>query len=65
MSEQPFGVIGNEKVIQYTLTNPNGMLVKILNYGGTVTNIMVPDKNGNNGDVVLGYDSLAGYLQTR
>lgn len=64
MSEQPFGVIGNEKVIQYTLTNPNGMMVKILNYGGTVTNIMVPDKNGNIGDVVLGFDSLAGYLQT-
>lgn len=64
MREQPFGAIGNEKVIQYTLTNLNGMLVKILNYGGTVTNIMVPDKNGNNGDVVLGYDSLAGYLQT-
>ena len=64
MSEQPIGAIGNEKVIQYTLTNPNGMLVKILNYGGTVTNIMVPDKKGNNGDVVLGYDSLAGYLQT-
>ncbi len=63
MTEQPFGTIGNDKVIQYTITNPNGVVVKILNYGGTVTNIMVPDKNGTMGDVVLGYDSLAGYLQ--
>src|SRR5678815_2237347 len=51
------------KITQYTLTNPNGMSVKILNYGGTVTDIMVPDKNGKFGDVVLGYDSLSGYLQ--
>jgi len=63
MTEQAFGTIGNDKVIQYTITNPNGVVVKILNYGGTVTNIMVPDKNGTMGDVVLGYDSLAGYLQ--
>ena len=64
MTEQPFGTIGNDKVVQYTITNPNGVVVKILNYGGTVTNIIVPDKNGNMGDVVLGFDSLAGYLQT-
>ena len=64
LTEQPFGAIGNEKVVQYTITNPNGVIVKILNYGGTVTNIIVPDKNGNMGDVVLGFDSLAGYRQT-
>ncbi|HEY1019026.1 MAG TPA: aldose epimerase family protein [Sediminibacterium sp.] len=63
-TEQPFGTINNETVTQYTLTNPNGMQVRILNYGGTVTNILVPDKNKVMGDVVLGFDSLAGYLQT-
>src|SRR6202022_154892 len=47
----------------YTLTNPNGITVKILNYGGTITNIIVPDKKGEPGDVVLGFDSLSGYLQ--
>jgi len=46
------------------LTNPSGMVVKILNYGGTVTDILVPDKNGKQGNVVLGFDSLNGYLQT-
>jgi len=64
LTEQPFGTINNETVTQYTLTNPNGMQVRILNYGGTVTNILVPDKNKEMGDVVLGFDSLSGYLQT-
>lgn len=63
LTEQPFGTINNDTVTQYTLTNPNGMQVRILNYGGTVTNILVPDKNKMMGDVVLGFDSLAGYLQ--
>eukprot|EP01136_Pigoraptor_vietnamica_P036742 Opistho-1_new@103729 len=64
LTEQPFGIINNDTVTQYTLTNSNGMQVRILNYGGTVTNILVPDKNKEMGDVVLGFDSLAGYLQT-
>jgi len=59
-----YGMIGADTVFQYALTNKNGMVVKILNYGGTVTDIITPDKNGKMGDVVLGYDSLAGYLQT-
>src|SRR5258705_9173278 len=59
-----YGMIGADSVFQYTLTNKNGMVVKILNYGGTVTDIMTPDKNDKMGDVVLGYESLDGYLQT-
>ena len=57
-------MIGADSVFQYTLTNKNGMVVKILNYGGTVTDIITPDKNGKMGDVVLGYESLSGYRQT-
>jgi aldose 1-epimerase len=59
-----YGMIGTDSVFQYTLTNKNGMVVRILNYGGTVTDIITPDKNGKMGDVILGYDSLSGYLQT-
>src|SRR5258705_725256 len=58
-----YGMIGADSVFQYRLMNKNGMVVKILNYGGTVTNILAPDKNGKAGDVILGYDSLSGYLQ--
>jgi len=63
VAEDGYGEVDGEKITQYTLTNPSGMIVKIINYGGTVTDIIVPDKDGKMGDVVLGYDSLAGYLQ--
>lgn len=63
ITEKPFGVFENEAVTQYTLTNPSGMQVSILNYGGTVTSIITPDKENKMGDVVLGFDSLSGYLQ--
>ena len=46
----------------YTLRNASGMEARILNYGGIVQSLWVPDKNGSFGDVVLGYDNLDGYL---
>jgi aldose 1-epimerase len=58
-----YGLKGTDSVFQYTLKNKNGMIVKILDYGGTVTDIFTPDKNGKMGDVILGYDSLSGYTQ--
>lgn len=63
ITEKAFGVIGSDSVTQYTITNPSGMQVSILNYGGTVTNIITPDRDKKMGDVVLGFDSLSGYLQ--
>ena len=59
-----YGKIGADSVIQYTLVNKNGMAVKILNYGGTITNIITPNRKGKMEDVILGYDSLSGYLQS-
>jgi aldose 1-epimerase len=47
----------------FTLTNSKGMTVKITNYGGTITELHVPDKNGNTADVMLGFDKLDGYLK--
>ena len=63
LTEKPFGTFNGEAVTAYTLTNANGMQVSILNYGGTVTKIITKDKEGKAGDVILGYDSLGGYLQ--
>ncbi len=52
----------NGKVIGlYTLTNANNMQVDITNYGATIVRLFVPDRNGRLEDIVLGYDSLAGY----
>src|SRR5688572_1956009 len=64
VTEESYGEAEGQKITQYTLTNSSGMIVKIINYGGTVTDIIVPDKNGQAGNVVLGYDSLAGFLQS-
>ncbi len=47
----------------YTLTNSNGMRVGILNYGGIVESLSVPDRAGQVADVVLGMDSIEGYLK--
>jgi len=62
-TERPFGEVEGQTITKYTIINPAGMQVSIINYGGTVTELVVPDKGGNPGDVVLGYDSLSGYLQ--
>lgn len=46
----------------YTLSNGKGMTIKITNYGGIVTSLTAPDKDGKFKDVVLGFDSLEKYL---
>jgi aldose 1-epimerase len=63
IAEKPFGNYNGATVTEYTLANSSGMQVSILNYGGTVTKLIVPDKDRNMGDVVLGFDSFDGYMQ--
>lgn len=58
-----FGHSGDKPVYQYTLTNASGSSVSIITFGGIVTSIMVPDKAGQLGEVVLGFDSLSQYEQ--
>ncbi|WP_426492700.1 aldose epimerase family protein [Hymenobacter sp. 102] len=59
---RPFGRLPDGTDVQlYTLTNAHGLKATISTYGGTVTSLLVPDKAGQLGDVVLGFDSLAGY----
>ncbi len=60
--KEPFGKADQKEVFIYTLVNSNGMKVKITNYGGIITSILVPDKSGRLGDIVLGYDSLSQYI---
>ncbi|MBN2643381.1 MAG: galactose mutarotase [Victivallales bacterium] len=50
-----------EQAELFTLSNSNGMIAKISNYGGIITELHVPDKHGDIADVVLGFDSLAEY----
>ncbi len=47
----------------YTLKNPNGMTVKVTELGLIISELHVPDRNGNVGNVVLGFDNLDRYLK--
>ncbi|MFT3680234.1 MAG: aldose epimerase family protein [Ferruginibacter sp.] len=62
VARQEWGEADGKKVYLYTLTNKNGEQVKISNYGGTVTAWTSADKHGNKSSIVLGFDSLSGYL---
>ena len=56
-----YGKAEEKTVFLFTLSNAQGTIVKITNFGGIITSILMPDKNGKEGDVVLGYDSLRQY----
>jgi len=60
--KEHFGKADQKEVFIYTLRNSSGVTVKITNYGGIITSIVVPDKSGKMGDIVLGYDTLDQYL---
>jgi len=51
-----------EKIFIYTLRNDNGITIKITNYGGIVTSIETPGKNGQKANIALGFKSLQDYL---
>ena len=58
-----FGKTGSgEEVYRYWIENSRGMKAGIINFGGILVNLMVPDKNGKTDDVVLGYDTLQPYF---
>ncbi len=63
VARAPFGEVDGKAVERYTLTNENGISVSILTYGGIVQSIMVPDRDGNLGDVVLGFDNIEDYVE--
>ena len=64
--KKPFGNLPDgREVFLFTLRNGNGMEAKITNYGGIIVVLSVPDRYGKVGDIVLGYDSLARYVETR
>jgi len=62
ITSEPFGDANGQPVEKYTLTNANGMAVAILTYGATVQSITVPDRDGNPGNVALGFDTLESYM---
>jgi aldose 1-epimerase len=63
LTQQPYADLEGKAITEYTLRNAAGAELSIINYGGTITSLRVPDKNGKLQNVVLGFDSLAGYTQ--
>ncbi|MEO1997618.1 MAG: aldose epimerase family protein [Planctomycetaceae bacterium] len=59
---QPFGKTADGQAVEvYTLKNENGMTVKLMTLGATITELHVPDRDGKFADVVLGFDAPSGY----
>src|SRR6266478_9326028 len=64
VTKESFGKTSDGQGVDiYTLTNRHGVEAKITNYGGIVTSLKVPDRNGKLDDVVLGFDNLDAYLK--
>lgn len=62
IKKEIWGEVEGKQVFLYTISNSNGMTMKLTNYGGIITSVKVPDKNGKFEDVVLGFDNLQQYL---
>lgn len=63
ITSEPFGATAEGTPIErYTLTNANGIEAAIITYGGILTALRVPDRNGALDDIVLGFDTLTPYL---
>lgn len=62
IASAPYGITGEGKPVTcYTMTNRNGVQARFLDYGCILTQLILPDRDGNPTDVVLGYDNLAAY----
>ena len=60
-----FGLMLNEvSVDSYELSNQNGMQLKVINFGATITSLKIPLKNGEIVDVVLGFDNFEAYIKS-
>ena len=63
VSREPLGQLPDGRAVErFTITNANGVEIRAITYGGIITSIRVPDRAGTLGDVVLGFDTLDGYL---
>ncbi|MDB4870111.1 MAG: Aldose 1-epimerase [Gemmatimonadales bacterium] len=64
VTSAPFGATADGRAAElFTLTNAHGIQIKVTNYGAIITSLRTPDRSGRLDDIVLGYDSLAGYIR--
>jgi aldose 1-epimerase len=64
VTQASFGALADGTPIEsYTLKNANGVEVRAITYGATITHLIVPDRSGAPGDIALGHDSVGGYVR--
>jgi aldose 1-epimerase len=62
IAHAPYGTLPDGRQVDlYTMQNANGVTVKFLSLGGCITEIDIPDRKGDAGNIVLGHDGLPGY----
>ena len=62
VQKEPFGTQDGRHISLYTLTNSHGLEIRAMNYGGIILSMRVPDRKGQLADIVLGHDTLDGYI---
>ena len=62
VTQEPFGSFKGNEVLMYTLTNADGNVLRLTNFGATIVYIEVPDRNGKKENVTFGYETLDGYI---
>ncbi len=63
IEESNFGNTPEGEAKLFTISNANGMSLSVTNYGGIVTSLLVPDKNGKLDDLVQGFDKIEDYIE--
>lgn len=63
IEKKRFGTADGAAVMKYRLRNKNGMVLSLISLGAAMTGLTAPDRSGNFGDVLLGYEDLDGYLE--
>ena len=58
-----WGKVGDRQVRLYSITNADGMVLEMTDFGAKITSLIVPDRNGELEDVVLGFDNLQQYIE--
>lgn len=62
VKQESFGFVNEKNIEKYTITNVCGVSASIITYGATLTNIFVPDKNGDFSDILVGFDDIDGFV---
>ena len=63
VADKPYGKLTNgTQITEYTLDNGKGFIVRVINFGGIITQIIAPDRDGKSANIVLGFKDLEGYL---